>query len=141
MHLLHPALVHFAIAFLVAGGLAESIGILASRERAERFGAILVVLGTLVLVPTVASGFLALNIVTLHAGSEEVMGAHERMGIVLLGTFLALALWKGWHRGRIPEAQRPIYAIALLGGVAMGIGTAWLGGAVVYAHGVGVRLP
>jgi uncharacterized membrane protein len=141
MHLLHPALVHFAIAFLVAGGLAESIGILARRERAERFGSVLVVLGTLALVPTVASGFLALNVVTLPAGSHDVMGAHERMGIVLLGTFLALALWKGWHQGRIPEVQRPLYAVALLGGVAMVLGAAWLGGTAVYAHGVGVRLP
>lgn len=141
MHLLHPALVHFAIAFLVAGGLAESVGILARRERAERFGSVLVVLGTLALVLSVASGFLALNVVTLPPGSEDAMGAHERMGLVLLGTFLTLALWKGWHQGRIPEPQRPLYAVTLLGGVGMVLGAAWLGGVVVYGHGVGVRLP
>ena len=141
MHLLHPALVHFTVAFLVAGGLAEAIGILARRDGIERWGSTLVVAGTLALVLTVASGFLALNVVMLPPGSEESMGLHERLGIVLLGTFLVLSLWKGWHRGRIPEAQRPLFAIALLGGVAMALGAAWMGGTVVYAHGVGVRLP
>lgn len=141
MHLVHPALVHFTVAFLVVGGLVEAVAILAARERAERFGSTLVVLGTFALVATVASGFLALNVVNLPPGAEDAAGAHERMGIVLLGTFLALALWKGWHRGRLPQPHRPLYAIALLGGVAMVVTSAWLGGVMVYAHGVGVRLP
>ena len=35
----------------------------------------------------------------------------------------------------------PERAIALLGGVVMVLGAAWLGGALVYGHGVGVRIP
>ena len=59
LHLVHPVLVHFTIAFLVVGGLVEAYGIAVARERPERFGGALTVLGTIALVPTIVAGFLA----------------------------------------------------------------------------------
>ena len=62
LHLLPPAAVHFSVAFLVAGGLGESFGILLRRPGIERWSGTLVLLGTLSLFPTVVTGFLAENV-------------------------------------------------------------------------------
>ncbi len=139
LHHLHPALVHFAIAFLFAGALAESWGLLRGREGAERFGSIAFVLGVLFLVATVASGFLAANTVPLPEGAIDALEDHERAGLVLLGVSLVLLLWKAWHRGALPRGQRAAYATALLALAALVGWVAFLGGALVYEHGVGVR--
>ena len=138
MHLIHPALVHFAIAFLVAGGLLEAAGILARRETRERAGAVLVLAGTLFLVPTVVAGFIAQNSVAGFNGGEADVNLHERFGLVLLGLFAALALWKGWYRGRLPADQKILYAVLVLAGVVLTLATAWIGGHLVYGYGIGV---
>ncbi|MCP3978352.1 MAG: DUF2231 domain-containing protein [bacterium] len=137
-HLFHPALVHFSVAFLVAGGLVEAWGLLADRERAARFGAALVVAGTVSLVPTLATGYLAAANVDAPSAVEPLLDAHERNGLILVAAFLGLQFWKGWNQGRIPAGQRRVYALMLLAGVALAVYGALLGGELVYLHGVGV---
>jgi uncharacterized membrane protein len=139
LHLIHPALVHFTVAFLVTGAVCEALGILARREAVERFGGLLVLLGTLSLPPTLVSGILAGNTVTLTPEARQALDAHERMGYLLLGVFLAALFWKAWERGRV-TAARPAYALLLLAGAALAAYVAFLGGSLVYAHGVGVGL-
>jgi len=140
VHLVHPALVHFAVAFLVAGGLLEAWGILARRAEAERLGAAIVVAGVIVLVPTVASGIVALNSVDLPPAARAMASDHECAAWLILGTFLALMLWKGWNRGRLPEGQRKPFALALIAAVALVVYGALLGGRLVYGYGVGTVL-
>jgi len=138
LHLIHPAFVHFSIALLVLGGVAEAAGLFATRESLCRFGGTLVVLGTLSLVPTIVTGFLAANTVTPAAAATGLLGSHERNGLLLLGCFVALQFWKAWHRGQLPENQRRAYAALLLLGVLLATYSAWLGGQLVYRYGVGV---
>lgn len=137
MHLVHPAFVHFAVAFLVAGGLLEAWGILARRAGAERFGAAILVAGVIALVPTVGSGIVALNSVDLPPAARETASDHESAGFLILGAFLSLMLWKGWHRGRLPDGHRRPYALALIASVALAVYGAFLGGRLVYGFGVG----
>lgn len=141
LHLLHPALVHFPIVFLVAGGLVEAFGIFARREGAERLGATLVLLGALFLIATIATGYLASNTVTPAPGAAGPLDDHERSALVLLGVVLVLTLWKAWGGGTVPPAQQIPYAIALLIGVGWTVYTALLGGRLVYGWGVGVAGP
>ena len=57
-----------------------------------------------------------------------------------------LALWiselllfaKAWNRGAIPESWRRPYGALLLLGAALVVGSAVLGGELVYVHGTGV---
>lgn len=140
LHLLHPVFVHFSAALLVAGGAAESLGILAVRERVERLGSVLVVLGTLSLVPTVVTGFLAENTLDVPASVAPLLSGHERIGLSILAVFLSSQLWKGWFRGRVPPGQRFLYAALLLFGVVLVGWGAFLGGEMVYAHGLGVKV-
>ena len=138
LHLLHPVTVHFTVAFLVTGGIAEAVGILSGRELMERFGGTLLVLGTTCLVATVVTGFLAENSITPPEGSAAAIGRHENAGLLSLGVFLVALFWKAWDRGRVRESVRPLYAVWLLAAVALVVVTAWLGGDLVYIHGVGV---
>lgn len=141
LHLVHPALVHFPIAFLVTGGLVEAFGIFARREKAERLGATLVLLGALFLVAAIAAGYLASNTVTPAPGAAEPLDDHERSALILLAVVLVLTLWKAWGGGAVPPSQRIPYAVALLVGVGWTAYTAILGGRLVYVWGVGVTGP
>jgi len=68
-----------------------------------------------------------------------VFSLHELNGWVVAALFVGLLFWKGWYRGTVPESQRRFYAMALLLGVLLVGYGAFLGGDLVYMHGVGVR--
>lgn len=141
LHLIHPALVHATVAFLILGGLVEAYGIGRHHEAAARFGGALVVLGTVSLVPTIIAGFLAENTLTLSAAAADAVDDHERFGLLAFGVFVPLLLMKAWGRGRPPLRFRGLYAAGLVVGVVLVATAAYLGGLMVYALGVGVAAP
>ena len=138
LHVLHPIFVHFSAAFLVAGASCEAAGILGRKPSLERFGSALTVAGTISLLPTVATGFLAENVLDVPPGATSLLARHEAMGLWILATFLAAQLWRAWFRGALPATQRRLYAAVLLAGVALVVWGAFLGGEMVYRLGVGV---
>ena len=138
LHLIHPVLVHFGVAFVAAGTLLESYGLFFDKEEARRFGATLWGAGTVLLVAVIASGYLAANTIELHVGAGETLSDHERQGWILLAVLVLLQFWKGWHRGRLPKGQQPWYALALCLAAAFVFYSALLGGRLVYGFGVGV---
>jgi uncharacterized membrane protein len=139
LHLFHPALVHFSIAFLGVGGTVEAYGILTRREEAARWGGRLVLIGLVSLLPTIASGYLAANTVELPAGGAELLGRHERNGLLLLALTLGTQFWKAWCGGRVPQGPDRLYALLLIVAVGLAAYGAWLGGRMVYGQGIGVR--
>ncbi len=141
LHLFHPVFVHATVAFLIVGGMVEAYGIGRRREAAERFGGVLVVLGTASLVPALVAGFLAENSLTLSPAGSEAVADHERLGLLVFGVFVPLLLMKAWGRGRPPEGWRGLYAAALLVGVGLTVAAAYHGGFMVYELGVGVAAP
>jgi len=138
LHLIHPALVHFSVAFLVVGGLSEAWGLLRDHPRSERFGATLLLIGTLSLLPTIVSGYLAANSVSVGAPAKAVLDGHESNGLLVLGLFVGAHFWKGWSGGKLGPLQRKLYAVLLLIGVLLAAYSALLGGELVYGAGVGV---
>lgn len=138
LHLFHPALVHFPIAFLIVGGCAEIFGALARRDRARRWGATLVLVGLVSLVPTIASGHLAANTLEIPRASHSLLEAHERTGWIVLGLLVAAQFWKAWCGGRIPDRLRWIYLSVLAASVLLVAYGAWLGGRMVFGSGIGV---
>jgi uncharacterized membrane protein len=141
LHLIHPVFVHVTITFLIVGGLVEAYGIGLRRAGAERFGGMLVVLGTASLVPAVVAGVLAENSLTLSVAAGEAVDDHERLGLLVLGVFVPLLLMKAWGRGRPPERWVWLYVAGLIVGVGLAAATAYVGGLMVYELGVGVAAP
>ncbi len=139
LHLFHPALVHFPIALLIVGGSWEAWGLFAGGERAMRSGGVLTILGTLSLFPTVVTGYIASYSVPVPPTVEPRLNLHELNGWLVVALFVGLLFWKAWHRGQLPPRQRRLYALALLVGVVLVAYSAFLGGELVYTHGIGVQ--
>lgn len=131
---------HFALAFAVSGALTEAAGILLARERLERFGGTLVLLGTAAVVLAVASGYLAANTAPgLVEGVESAaLDRHERFALLGAGTLLLVVVWKGMGGGRIGPGQRRAYALALILAAALLLWAAFFGGTLVYEHAIGI---
>jgi uncharacterized membrane protein len=138
LHLVHPALVHFTVAFLVAGALLEAWGLSVRRPAAARGGGGLTIAGTVALVPTIAAGYLAANSLTVADDAQMVLDRHERFGLMLLGVCLLLALGRAWMRGRIEGRARIPFVLGLLAAAALAVVAALHGGRLVYVLGVGV---
>jgi uncharacterized membrane protein len=138
LHLFHPAFVHFSVAFLVVGGLCESVGAFVGNERARRFGNALILLGVLSLLATVVTGYLAVNSIELPHGATAEVDRHEKVGWLVAAVFVAGLFWKAWFRGELPQEHRIPHALLLLLGVGLVVYGALLGGEMVYLNGVGV---
>lgn len=137
-HLVHPALVHFTVAFLVVGTLTEATALLLRREGGARWGGALTLLGTIAALPTIVAGFVAEASAPIADSALRLVDRHERLGLMLLGVLLTLAVVKAWGRGKIPEGARVLYALGLLAACALAAATAVVGGSLVYGLGVGV---
>jgi len=131
-------MVHFAVAFLFLGGLCEAWGILGGKDPYERFGGVLVLIGTVCLIPTVATGLLAAKTLGASPGVSDDLTLHERVGFAIFGLFALGAFSKAWVGGTLTGRARIVYAVVLLVGVGLVIFGAYLGGHLVYGHGVGI---
>lgn len=138
LHLVHPALVHFTVAFLVAGALLEAWGVLLHRPRTARWGGALTVAGTIAMVPTIAAGYLAANSLEIAEDAKPLLDRHESLGLMLLGACLAVALGRAWMRGRIEGGARVPYALGLIAVAGLAAVAAYHGGRLVYVFAVGV---
>jgi len=139
LHLFHPALVHFSVALIVLGGVAEAGGLLAHREALARWGGQLLLIGLVSLVPTIASGYLAGNTVNPTGEGFALLDSHEKNGLIVLVLLVGSQFWKAWCGGSLRGAAAKLYAALLVAIVLLTIYGAWLGGQMVYVQGVGVR--
>lgn len=134
-HPLHPALVHFPIAFWIAS-LAAEVAVLATRGAFWRLAAWwLLVAGLAVAVLTVAAGFVEYSLLPPKHRAFSTATAHMlTMGFSAL-CFLASSLLRSG-----PEFAAGSGALACsgLGFLTLLLG-GWLGGTLVYRFGVGVE--
>ena len=133
-HPLHPALVHVP----VAGWSLATIADLASLwlgEAAWRFAAVLMAIGCVVALAAMAAGLW--EFVKIREGSPALPVATRHM-LFALAAFCAYAA-SLLLRYRSHELQAPdtwALAASISGFVLLGV-AGWLGGQLVYAHGVG----
>lgn len=134
-HPLHPALVHFPIAGWSLATIAD-IASLWLGEPAWRFAAMSLSVGCLAALAAMAAGLWEL--VKLRDGNPALPVANRHM-LFALAAFCAYAtsLLLRWSHGELHAPGMPALAASIIGFVLLGI-TGWLGGQLVYGHGVGV---
>ena len=137
----HPVVVHFPIVLtMVAFALALLSILLKSHRLASYWSAashLALWAAALSAVMAVIFGWLAYNSVNHDDAGHVAMGIHRVWAVSTAGLLLVLALWD--IKKHLLTTMFPLYFVVLLGAASASVGaTAWLGGEVVFRHGIGV---
>lgn len=138
---LHPAIVHFPIALTIIAFLLSLAAYVrpshpsaAQLAAAGHFTLWLAALGAAV---AVLFGWLAYNSVNHDDAGHAAMLLHRSWAVPTAIGLILLASWDAW-KGRVSQLI-PVPMLFILFLLAQSIAvTAWLGGEVVYRHGIGV---
>jgi uncharacterized membrane protein len=135
---IHPLLVHFPIALLSIAFLFDVFGFLLKKGEIMRFGWLNQLVGTLMLGAAIISGLYAKESVSVQEVARNTLEIHEQMAFLAAVLFSVLLFWRFVSRKAIPNRLPWVFlALNLVAVVVMWAG-AWLGGELVYVHGVGV---
>lgn len=140
---IHPILVHFTYALIMTSAFSLIVVSLRPaggwRDTLKHAGDWMLAFGAVSILATVAAGFQAYYSVAHDGPSHAAMTVHRNFAVPTAVVLLALSGWRYLKR-----ANRPgfVYSALLLGVAGMLTVTAWWGGRLVYAHGLGVmRMP
>jgi uncharacterized membrane protein len=139
---LHPMMVHFPIALLIVGFLAELVGLVLKREFFNRMGLILLILGTAGVAAAYLSGHSAAEGLNEAGPLKMAIENHEDAALltlwIMIVTLVArstLVVFK-----KYTGVLRWIPLVLFLVGVASMVRTGYYGGELVFKHAAGVQL-
>jgi len=138
---IHPMLVHFPIALLIAGFFSDVLGLFVKKEFFTRAGFYLLILGTLGAIAAVITGHMAGD--GIEAGwLKQAVEVHEDAGTLTLwlalitSAFRIILVWFEKYRG----ALKAVALVLFLATVLSVARTGYYGGELVYKHAAGVEL-
>ncbi len=137
METLHPMVVHFPIALLMAAWLIETLALLFQRSGWHKISLWNVGLGTLGALAAVLSGRQAMAAAKHSMEIYQVMELHERLGYVVLTLSATIAGWRLFKGDRLGRRSRWLLWGLLTCAVGLMAFSAYLGGRMVYEFGVG----
>lgn len=132
MHSLHPVFIHFPIGILPLAVLADAVAAWRRDQRARLAGTVLWVFGLLAAAAAVGTGLWAYSRVEHSDFGHVAMTSHRNAAFAALAVLLTSALLRWW---------KPLSRVAAVVGALGVAGLAWagfLGGEVVYRHGLGI---
>jgi uncharacterized membrane protein len=115
---MHPALVHFPIAWLVLLLVVDLRTLAFRREGWERLGLYLLVGTTLAFVPTVATGLLRADELPQNERTLSLIAEHRNLAYITGGVVLAALVLRLARRNRLEGLWRWAY-LALIGAAAV----------------------
>lgn len=141
----HPIFVHFSVALLTVSVVLFVLSKVITNWRVEDQLIATAYwnlwIGAAVSIGTVIAGWVAFNSVDHDTPSHVVMLEHRTWAFATFGAVLVLSVWAVLQY-RAHKAPTWLFLISLLVMQGLVLGTAWHGGELVYAHGLGVkRLP
>jgi uncharacterized membrane protein len=136
---LHPALVHFPIAFLIAAWVLYILAFFQFGEKSWGFFAqIMLIAGTVMTIPALISGSIAEELVDPNSAAHSIAEDHELAGYILAWLSVMLTGWTALRQRRWKRAEAGMFLGLISLMVALLIYTSMMGGEMVYQHGVGV---
>lgn len=141
----HPIFVHFSVALLTVSVVLFVLSKVITNWRVEDQLIATAYwnlwIGTAVSIGTVIAGWVAFDSVDHDTPSHVVMLEHRTWAFATFGAMVVLSIWAVLQY-RAQKAPTWLFLISLLVMQSLVLGTAWHGGELVYAHGLGVkRLP
>jgi len=136
---LHPVVVHFPIAFLVAFLLMDVMGSLLQKQSWRELATGLLYLGTLTAGVAVAVGLMAEASVEHGENVHLILERHKLLGISILCLSVLLSIWRLLSGGVVNGVSNIVFILlAVFLNILLVLG-ADLGGLMVYKHGVAVE--
>lgn len=133
-HEVHPTLVHFPLTLVPAALIVDALGRFTERQSLMDMGKALMPIAAASAVVTGAAGFVAQGSVRAEGHARDLLTTHRNLNTALIGITGAMAI----ARQRTTRPGIGYLMLGLSGLIAMGY-TAYIGGKMVYAHGVGVE--
>lgn len=136
----HPVVVHFSVALLITATLLLGYALIKGRrdagDRLVSAGRLVLWLGLVAVVITVAAGLQAFASVDHDAPSHAAMTIHKNWAFGVLVAFLASGFFMWRQRA---EALTPLSVGLLVISCGLLLSTAYKGGELVYKYGLGVQ--
>ena len=135
IHEVHPSLAHYPLALMPLSVIADIAGRLTGNANLMRLGGALMPIAAATGAATAVAGLVAQSSVNVddHGRAHDLLATHRNLNAGLLALTGALAA----YRARTTRPSLGYLVAGALGAVAMNY-TAYLGGSMVYQHGVGV---
>lgn len=133
VHEIHPMLVHFPLALMPTAVVADAVGAMTDNSALMETGRVLMPLAVASMALTGIAGFAAQDAVRADGEAHDMLVTHRNLNVGLLLASVGLAAVRA--RQRRPSAG---YLTGGLAGAALMTYSGYLGGKMVYRHGVGV---
>lgn len=133
---IHPQLVHFPVALFMMAFLLELLGTLLRRPFFQTLAGQLYILGAVMTIPAVVTGYLEAQRLSLH---HPVLTAHRTYAYWTTGVALGSLVVLGLVHKKAPQYYRLVFRFFLIGLFILIILTGHEGGEMVYEYGVGVQ--
>ena len=135
----HPALVHFPIAFLSVFFLLEIVGCGLRRYRLRQTASAMLYCGTLGALLAAGAGLYAANTVPHGDAVHDIMEWHERLGLAVASLAIILSVWRLMAKQVPAGMEKALFLLLSTIMTASLVFGADLGGLMVYGHGVAVH--
>jgi uncharacterized membrane protein len=135
---LHALLNDLPAALLVTAVFFDLVALATRRETFRQVAFWVLIVGVVGAGLAVISGLQAEKLIAHGDAVHRVMQTHELLGLISLGTFGVLALWRLAREKRMGARERGLAVILSLGGVGFVVATGIYGGRLVFEHAAGV---
>lgn len=130
---IHPSLVHYPLALIPAALVADAAGFATGNRKLMEMGRTLMPWGAGSAAFAAVAGLAAYSAAKFDTRSRSMALTHGNLNLGLVGVLGAMTAWRVTRR-----APTPAYLLLGFAGLAATTYSAYLGGHMVYEHGVGV---
>ncbi len=138
---LHPMIIHFPIALLLVGFLAEVVGFILKKEFFTKAAFYLLILGTLGVVAAYITGDIAGDGVSETGQLKNALETHEHAAQLTLWLMVGAAIIRialVWMK-KFDGVFKYVALVLFLAGTLSVVRTGYYGGELVYKHAAGVQ--
>ena len=135
---LHAALNDLPTALLLTAVLFELIAVVARRPGFRQVSFWTLIVGAIGGAAAVISGLQAEDHIEHGEAVHQVMETHEQLGLITLGVFGVLAVWRIVRERRMGSLERSLMLLLSLGGVGVLFATANYGGRLIFQHAAAI---
>jgi uncharacterized membrane protein len=136
---LHALLNDLPVALLITAVFFDLVALVTRRPAFRQVSFWTLLVGVIGAGVAVISGLQAEDHIAHGEAVHRVMKTHETLGLVSLGVFAVVALWRLVRENRMAALERGLVVVVSLGGVGVLFATGFYGGKLVFEHAAGIQ--